>query len=190
MPFDFWGIIMVPILIFLARICDVSIGTVRIIFVSKGYRYLAPLLGFFEVFIWLMAMTRILQNLDRWYYYLAYCGGFATGNFIGIILEEKIAIGHVAVRVISRIPADDLIKQLKDAGYGVTFHTAEGSTGTVEVVYTIIKRPELQATLTLINQFNPKAFYTIEEVKTVNEGIHRFANYPKNGLFKHWRMGK
>jgi len=123
MPFDFWGIIVVPLLIFFARICDVSIGTVRIIFVSKGYRYLAPLLGFFEVFIWLMAITRILENLDRWYYYLAYCGGFATGNFIGIILEERIAIGYAAVRVISRIPADELIKQLKDAGYGVTFHT-------------------------------------------------------------------
>ncbi|TSA33000.1 MAG: DUF2179 domain-containing protein [Porphyromonadaceae bacterium] len=190
MPFDFWGIIVVPILIFLARIGDVSIGTVRIIFVSKGYRYLAPLLGFFEVFIWLMAMTKILQNLDRWYYYFAYCGGFATGNFIGIILEEKIAIGYTAVRVISRVPADDLIKQLQDAGYGVTYDTAEGSTGTVEVIYTIIKRSELQAMISLINQFNPKAFYTVEDVKAVSEGIHRFTNYQKNVLFKRGRMGK
>jgi uncharacterized protein YebE (UPF0316 family) len=190
MSFDYWGILVVPLLIFFARIGDVSIGTVRIIFVSKGYRYLAPLLGFFEVFIWLMAITRILQNLDRWYYYIAYCGGFATGNFIGIILEERIAIGYAAVRVISRIPADDLIKQLQAAGYGVTFHTAEGSTGTVEVVYTIIKRSELQKMVCIINQFNPKAFYTVEDVKSVNEGIHRFTNYQKNGLFKHWRMGK
>jgi len=152
---------VVPLLIFLARICDVSIGTVRIIFVSKGFRHLAPLLGFFEVFIWLLAMTRIMQNLDRWYYYLAYCAGFATGNFIGIILEEKIAIGHVAVRVISRIPAGDLIQQLKDAGHGVTSHTAEGSTGTVEIVYTIIKRPELQATLALANWFASLTKYAL-----------------------------
>lgn len=184
MEFDFWGVIIVPILIFLARIGDVSIGTVRIIFVSKGYRYLAPLLGFFEVFIWLMAMTKILQNLDRWYYYLAYCGGFATGNFIGIILEEKIAIGYCAVRIISKVPAGELIKQLQDAGYGVTFHTAQGSTGTVDVVYVIVKRSELQTILNLINQFNPKAFYTIEELKAVNEGIHRFTQYRKNALFK------
>ena len=190
MQFDYWGIIIVPILIFLARIGDVSIGTVRIIFVSKGYRYLAPLLGFFEVFIWLLAMTKILQNLDRWYYYLAYCGGFATGNFIGIILEEKIAIGYAAIRVISRTPADELIKQLQDAGYGVTFNTAQGSTGTVDVVYTIIKRSELQSMITLINQFNPKAFYTVEEVKAVNEGIHRYTNYQKNVLFKRGRKGK
>jgi uncharacterized protein YebE (UPF0316 family) len=175
MAFDFWGIIIVPILIFLARICDVSIGTVRIIFVSKGYRYLAPLLGFFEVFIWLLAMAKIMQNIDRWYYFLAYCTGFATGNFIGIILEERIAIGHVALRVISRVPADQLITQLKDAGYGVTFHTAQGSTGTVDVVYTIVKRSEIQTLARLINEFNPKAFYTIEEVRAVNEGIHGYA---------------
>jgi uncharacterized protein YebE (UPF0316 family) len=190
MQFDYWGILVVPLLIFLARIFDVSIGTVRIIFVSRGYRYLAPLLGFFEVLIWLLAMTKILQNLDRWYYYLAYCGGFATGNFIGIILEEKIAIGYAAVRVISRVPADELISHLRDAGYGVTFHTAEGSTGPVEVVYTILKRTELSALILLINKFNPKAFYTVEEVRTVNEGIHRFTNYQKNVLFKRGRKGK
>jgi len=190
MPFDYLGVIIVPLLIFCARICDVSIGTIRIIFVSKGYRYLAPLLGFFEVFIWLMAMTKIMQNLDRWYYYLAYCGGFATGNFIGIILEEKIAIGYASIRVISRIPASDLIKQLQDAGHGVTYHSAEGSTGPVEVIYTIIKRTEVQATIALINEFNPKAFFTIEEVKTVNEGIHRYTNYQKNVLFRRGRKGK
>jgi uncharacterized protein YebE (UPF0316 family) len=190
MNFDYWGIIIVPLLIFLARIGDVSIGTIRIIFVSKGYRYLAPLLGFFEVFIWLMAMTKILENLDRWYYYLAYCGGFATGNFIGIILEEKIAIGYAAIRVISRVPADDLIMQLKDAGFGVTYHTAQGSTGTVDVVYTIIKRSELAAIIPVINQFNPKAFYTVEEVKVVNEGIRRLGQYQKNVLFKRGRKGK
>ncbi|HBB92894.1 MAG TPA: hypothetical protein DC042_14560 [Bacteroidales bacterium] len=188
--FDFWGIIIVPLLIFLARIGDVSIGTVRIIFVSKGYRYLAPLLGFFEVFIWLMAMTKILENLDRWYYYLAYCGGFATGNFIGIIIEEKIAIGYTAVRVITKVPAEELIKQLTDAGYGVTFHTAQGSTGTVDVVYTIIKRSELPATVSLINKFNPDAFYTVEELKAVNRGIHPFASSSKISPFRRWRQGK
>jgi uncharacterized protein YebE (UPF0316 family) len=120
-------------------------------------------------------MAKIMQNIDRWYYFLAYCTGFATGNFIGIILEERIAIGHVALRVISRVPADQLITQLKDAGYGVTFHTAQGSTGTVDVVYTIVKRSEIQTLARLINEFNPKAFYTIEEVRAVNEGIHGYA---------------
>jgi uncharacterized protein YebE (UPF0316 family) len=190
MSFDFMGVIVVPFLIFLARICDVSIGTVRIIFVSKGFRYLAPLLGFFEVFIWLMAMTRIMQNLDRWYYYLAYCCGFATGNFIGIILEEKIAIGYTAVRVISKVPAGNLIQLLHEAGYGVTFHTAQGKTGSVEVVTTILKRAELHNLVEIINRFNPKAFYTVEDVKTVNEGIQRFVPIQKYALFRRGRKGK
>ena len=113
-----------------------------------------------------------------------------NGVKIGIMLEEKIAIGYASIRVISRIPALDLIKQLQAAGHGVTHHTAEGSTGTVEVIYTIIKRTELQATISLINEFNPKAFFTIEEVKTVNEGIHRFTAYQKNVLFRRGRKGK
>lgn len=190
MSFDFWGIIIVPILIFLARICDVSIGTIRIIFVSKGFRYLAPLLGFFEVFIWLLAMTRILQNLDRWYYYIAYCAGFATGNYIGIILEEKIAIGYASIRLITKIPADDLIKTLQEQGFGVTYHAAEGSTGPVQIVYTIVKRTELETVFKIIKLFNPKAFFMVEDVKDVKEGIHRMTNYQKNVLFKRGRKGK
>ncbi|MFO7616358.1 MAG: DUF5698 domain-containing protein, partial [Bacteroidales bacterium] len=163
---------------------------VRIIFVSKGFRYLAPLLGFFEVFIWLLAMTKILQNLDRWYYYLAYCAGFATGNFIGILLEEKIAIGYAALRLITKKPAHDLIKALQNQGYGVTYQPAEGSTGLVHVVYTIVKRSELNSVISTVNEFNPRAFFTVEEVKVVREGIQRVTNYQKNVLFKRGRKGK
>jgi len=190
MNFDFWGILVVPALIFLARICDVSIGTIRIIFVSKGFRYLAPLLGFFEVFIWLMAMTRIMQNLDRWYYYLAYCAGFATGNYVGIMLEEKIAIGYASIRLITKKPADELIAALQAQGHGLTFHTAEGSTGQVYVLYTIVKRSELTSVISIINSFNPRAFYTVEEVKVVREGIHRITHYQKNVLFRRGSKGK
>jgi len=190
MGFDYWGILVVPILIFCARIMDVSIGTIRIIFVSKGYRYLAPLLGFFEVFIWLMAMTKILENLDRWYYYIAYCGGFATGNYIGILLEEKIAIGYSSLRLITKKPADELIAALQAQGFGITYHSAEGSTGLVYVLYTIVKRSELTSVIAIINEFNPKAFYTVEEVKVVKEGIRRIPNYQKNVLFRRGRKGK
>ena len=190
MQFDYWGIIVVPLLIFLARIGDVSIGTIRIIFVSKGYRYLAPLLGFFEVFIWLLAMTKILQNLDRWYYYLAYCAGFATGNYIGILLEEKIAIGYATLRLITKKQAHDLIKAMQNHGFGVTYQPAEGSTGLVHVVYTIVKRSELNSVIQLINEFNPRAFYTVEEVKFVKQGIHRATNIQRNALFRRGRKGK
>ncbi len=169
---DYWGIIILPLLIFAARICDVTIGTIRIIFVSKGQKYLAPLLGFFEVLIWIIAMGEIMQNLDRWYYYLFYAAGFATGNYFGILLEEKLAMGHVGLRLITKKPADDLIAAITDRGFGLTYMPAMGSSGQVHVVFITIKRSQLDDLRKIVNQFNPKAFYTIEDMKAVKDGIH------------------
>ena len=187
---DFWGVIALPLMIFFARIADVSIGTIRIIFVSKGEKYLAPLLGFFEVLIWILVMAKIMQNLDRWYYYLFYAAGFATGNYIGILLEEKLAVGYAALRVITKKPADELIATLRSGNYGTTVVDADGSSGQVNIIYTILKRSELPELIELINQYNPKAFYTVEDVKAVNEGIQRIASYEKNTLFRRGRKGK
>lgn len=170
--FDLWGIIVLPMLIFLARICDVTIGTIRIIFVSKGQKILAPILGFFEVLIWIIAMGEIMQNLDRWYYYLFYAGGFATGNYFGILLEEKLAMGYVSLRLITKKPANELIGIVKEKGYGLTYMPAKGSTGDVHVLFITLKRSELPTLTRLINELNPKAFYTIEDMKAVREGIH------------------
>ena len=96
---DFFSYAVLPILIFLARICDVSIGTMRIIFVSKGKKNIAPVLGFFEVLIWITAISKIMQNLDNYVNYIAYAGGFATGNFIGMLIEERLAMGILMIRV-------------------------------------------------------------------------------------------
>lgn len=169
---DLWGIIVLPVLIFLARICDVTIGTIRIIFVSKGQKYLAPLLGFFEVLIWIIAMGEIMQNLDRWYYYIFYAAGFATGNYFGILLEEKLAMGHVGLRLITKKSAVELIEAIKAKGFGLTYMPAMGSTGEVHILFITVKRTELQDLQKLINQLNPRAFYTIEDMKAVKEGIH------------------
>ena len=92
---DFFTWVLLPILIFISRVLDVSLGTMRLIFVSKGYKLLAPVLGFFEVLIWLVAIGQIMQHLDNIFCYLAYGLGFATGNFVGIYLEEKMSIGTV-----------------------------------------------------------------------------------------------
>jgi len=107
---DIFAWVILPILIFLARVCDVSIGTIRIIFVSKGIKYLATFLGFFEILIWLMAISQIMQNLTNVYYYLFYAGGFSTGIFVGILIDEKLSIGTVSVRIITRTDASKLIE--------------------------------------------------------------------------------
>ena len=106
--------VVIPALIFLARVCDESINTVRIIFVLHGKKLLAPLLGFFEAFIWLLAIRQIITNIDAFYSYFAYAGGFATGTFLGMVIEEKLALGRVVVRVITQNPAEQLTAFLKE----------------------------------------------------------------------------
>lgn len=176
---------ILPFLIFLSRICDVTIGTIRIVMVSKGQKYWAPILGFFEVFIWLVAITRIIQNLDNWLCYIAYAGGFATGNYIGLIIEEKMAIGIVKIQIITSKEAKQLIENLKNSGYGITHHNAHGGTEEVSIIYTIIKRTEIQKVENIVKTTNPKAFYSVEDVKSVSHGI-----FPEKSVIQFWRKGK
>lgn len=166
--------ILVPVLIFLARISDQSIGTLRIIFVSKGYRFLGPFLGFFEVIIWLVAVRFALKYIDsNLFCYIGYGAGFAMGNYIGIRLEEKISLGTVLLRIIPKKDTTNLEKFLIENHYGLTKVDAEGSTGKVKIIFTIIKRKDIPHVTSTINHFNPNAFYTIEELKAVNRGIFK-----------------
>ena len=167
--------LLLPLFIFVARIIDVSLGTLRIIFVTKGMKRVAPLVGFFEVLIWLMAISRIMQDLDNWACYIAYAAGFATGNFVGMFLEEKLAIGHEMIRVITRKDATKLIENLRAMGYGVTSVRAEGIEGEVAVIYIIARRSMIKDVLDQINLFNPRALYTVESIKYVNKEIFHMA---------------
>lgn len=190
----FFSYVLMPFLIFLARICDVSIGTMRIIFVSKGARNIAPVLGFFEVLIWIIAISKIMQNLDNYVNYIAYAAGFATGNFIGMIIEEKLAMGILMIRVFAHERGSELVSILNSNGYGATVVDAHGARKQVHLIYTIVHRNELDTVLEVINNFNPKLFYTIEDVKTVNEGIFTPKRYsalfPFRSIISEWRKGK
>jgi len=112
--------VILPIMIFCARICDVSLGTIRVIFISKGIKYLAPIIGFFEVIIWLLAIGQVMNNLTNGVAYIAYGAGFASGTFIGMIIEEKISLGLTSVRIITREDPAELMKYLRSHDYGVT----------------------------------------------------------------------
>ncbi len=174
-----FSLIILPMLIFIARVMDVTFGTIRIIFVSRGKKYLAPLLGFFEIMIWLFAIGQIFINLTSIEYYVAYAGGFATGNFVGIWIEEKLAIGTLVIRIITKKDSTQLIECLKAQGYGVTSVDARGARGDVKLIYTIIKRKNLQNVEDIIKKFDPKAFYSIEEVRSASEGI-----FPSKPIYK------
>jgi uncharacterized protein YebE (UPF0316 family) len=170
---ELFSYLVLPVLIILARISDVTVGTLRIVMVSKGQKHIAPLLGFFEVIIWLLAMSKIIQNIDNWVAYVAYGTGFAAGNYIGLILEEKLAVGIVQLQIITRTNADNLIAKLKAKGYGITYHDAYGANANekVAVIYTIIKRADINEVIEIIRTYNPNAFYSIEDVKFVNKGV-------------------
>jgi len=163
--------VILPLLICLARICDVTIGTIRIIFVSRGKKRWASFCGFFEVIIWLLAIGQIMQHLNNFVCYIAYGGGFAIGNFVGITIEERLAMGILGVRVITKEEAGQLIERFKREGFGVTVVAAQGATGPVNIIYTVIKRSALGQVAEMIKEFNPKAFYAIEDIRTANEGV-------------------
>lgn len=165
--------VLIPILIFLARVCDVTIGTIRIILLSKGHKILAPLLGFIEVIIWLAAIGQVMQNLSNPISYIAYGGGFAFGNFVGIWLEKKLALGLQAIRVITTNMLQSLGMILLDEGYAVTFVEAKGSKGPVNIIYTVVKRKEVEHIMEIIRMFEPTAFVTVEDIRTTYAGYFK-----------------
>jgi uncharacterized protein YebE (UPF0316 family) len=160
-----------PFLVFFARILDVTLGTLRINFISKGKRLLPPLLGFVEVFIWIVVISRLVNNLSNLVGYLAYAAGFATGTYVGMLIERRMAIGTLIVRAIVSGETDDLVCGLREAGYGVTFFDAHGATGPVKVLYTVINRNELGDITRLLLADHPHVFYTVEEARTASEGV-------------------
>jgi uncharacterized protein YebE (UPF0316 family) len=176
--------LVLPLLIFMARIMDVTIGTMRIVMVAKGQKFWAPLMGFFEVLIWIITMSKVVQNLDNWMCYIGYAGGFATGNWVGLMLEEKLAMGVVKIQIITRKEASMLISALKESGYGITHHDAHGASSVVSIIHTIVKRTDLGKVEEIIRTYNPKAFYSIEEIKFVSQGV--FPIHSGN----RWRKGK
>jgi len=178
---DFFAWVVLPLLIFFARICDVSLGTIRVIFISKGFKYIAPVIGFFEVIIWLLAIGQVMNNIDNVASYIAYGAGFAAGTFIGMKVEEKLSLGTVILRIITPREAGDLVTALRNAGFGVTSMDAEGSSGKVKIIFMVLKRQDLTRAIGIVNEYQPKAFYSIEDVKTAAEGV--FPNQGTRGIF-------
>lgn len=161
--------VIIPLLIFCARMLDVSIGTMRVVFTSRGYKNIAPLLGFIEVLIWLVAIGQVMQNLNNVACYLAWAGGFAAGNYIGLSLEERLAMGQVVIRTITAQPAVALIEKLRNEGYRLTTVDAQGARGPVNLLFLVVSRKKKDDVIKLITEFNPKAFYSIEDVRYVSE---------------------
>ncbi len=166
---EIYSYVVLPLLIFIARICDVSINTIRIIYMLGGRRYTSTLLGFFESFIWLMAISQIFKQLDNWVCYVAYPAGFASGIFVGMLIEERIAYGKVIVRIITRKEVVDLLLYLNQQRLRYTKVNAEGPDGNETLVFTVVERDRLEDLLQKLKELIPTAFYTVERVKAAAE---------------------
>ena len=191
---DSWwfSYVILPLLIFVARITDVTLGTVRIILISKGKKSVVPFLAFFEILIWIIAISKIFQNLTNPVCYFAYAAGFATGTYVGMLVEEKLALGTQLVRIITQKNADELIRSLRENGFGVTSVKAEGTKGTVNIVYSVTERKSLPVLIDLVHRFNPNAFYSVEDIRYVEKGVfpQPIPSVIKPRLFRRGRKGK
>lgn len=186
--FDFLDVYpwLLPVLIFFGRIFDVSLGTLRIIFVSKGEKYKAPLIGFFEVFIWVVVISQILTRADSLLAYLSYAGGYAAGNYMGILLEKRIAYGIVLCRIYTQKDGMDLVRKLNRKNYGATLTQGQGSANEIHIVETVIDRKEMKHLEGILTDFDSNIFYVVEDVRTKQNGI-----FPKRrNILARWRPGK
>jgi len=155
------------LLIFALRLVDVSLGTVRIILLSRRYRLWPALIGFVEVLTWLVAATVVFSNLNDLPRMLAYAGGFALGTYLGTLLESRLAVGNTMMRVVSPVESPQVAASLREAGFGVTVVNADGRDGEVRLAFTIIPRRRRKEAVRIVHDLNPTAFVTLQDIETV-----------------------
>ncbi|NTU49805.1 MAG: DUF2179 domain-containing protein [Desulfobulbaceae bacterium] len=173
--------IILPLLIFCARIGDMSLDTMRIVMISRGRKFTAAGLGFFEICIWLLVARQVIVHLPNPLCFFAYAGGFAAGNYVGMWIEERMASGAQMIRVVNHRGVE-LMEALKKRGHGVTIISGEGAEGPVQIIFTVVPRKDARAVVELIQTVSPGSFYTIEDIREAGEGI--FPRQRERGIFK------
>ncbi len=158
------------LVIFALRIVDVSCDTMRVIFAIRGKRGIAAVLGFCMALVWIFAVGNAVKHLDSPLHIVGYAGGYAAGTFIGITIERAVAYGLSTVRIISRHGGVEIAEALRERGFGVTEFAAQGRDGRMEVVYAVLRRRHLPLALAQVAAWDPDAFVTVEEPRTIHRG--------------------
>ncbi len=181
---DLFNWVVLPSLIFLSRTCDVTLATLRNILLSRNIKKIVPIIGFFEVLIWLIAVSQIIKNLHNVLCYVSFAGGYSMGIFVGIKIEARLALGMQMMRIITNKESAALMNALHEANLGVTEINAQGSQGPVKVLLTIIKRKDAGQVIELVNKHSPNSFITIEDIRSAQQGIFPGQNGNKLDYFK------
>jgi uncharacterized protein YebE (UPF0316 family) len=162
-----------PLVIFAARIVDVSLDTLRVLFAIRGRRIISGTLGFFQAIVFIVAVGSAIAHLDSVMHVLGYASGFAAGTVVGITIERALAYGLSTVRVVSRHGGVEIAEALRERGYGVTEFGAFGKEGRVEFLHSVVHRSHLDEVLKIVDSHDPDAFVTVEEPQVLRGG--RFA---------------
>jgi len=160
------NLIVQALFIFFARIADVSMGTLRMILLVKGQRKIAAVLGFFEVMIYLIVLGKVVGNIDKPFLIIVYCLGYASGNYVGSKLEEKLSIGRLLVQIIVKEIKCGIVDALRDAGFGVTIFEGEGMDGNSYMLNVITERKKVRALKDIISKLDCGAFLTTMDVRS------------------------
>lgn len=160
-------------LIFALRVGDMTLDTMRLLFVMRGRKKVAWILGFFQSAIFVLAITRVLSNLGNPLNVIGYAAGFATGNVVGISIEEWLAIGHTLLNIVSPRRGSAIAERLRAEGYAVTEIPARGKDGMVTLLNSSVLRKNVDRVQKLVNEVDPEAFVTTEEVRSVRRGFWR-----------------
>ena len=160
-------------LIFSLRVLDMTLDTLRVLFVMRGRKKIAWVLGFFQSAIFVTAISTVLSNLDNPLNLIGYAAGFATGNVAGMAIEERLAVGHISINIISPRLGAAIAEFLRKNGYAVTEISARGKDGMVTMLNVLVLRKNVDKARQLVDEVDPEAFITIEDVRPVRRGFWR-----------------
>jgi uncharacterized protein YebE (UPF0316 family) len=160
-------------LIFILRVMDMSLDTLRVLFVMRGRKGVVWALGFCQALIFVIAISSVLSNLDNPLNILGYAAGFATGNVVGMLIEERLAVGHIQVSIVSPRWGAAITEKMRSEGFAVTEIPARGKDGVVTLLSCSVLRRNVNKVHELVNQIDPTAFITAEDVRPVRRGFWR-----------------
>jgi uncharacterized protein YebE (UPF0316 family) len=165
---DLFNLVGIPFLIFFAKVIDVGLSTLGLIFTSRGYKKLSALTGIIEISIYLLAISAIIEHITEAWYFIAYASGYAVGTYVGMWIEEKLSIGFMNIRVISKKSPERIIKAFRTSGYKATIYKANSTSHRVYVITTVVRRKDVPGVMDLIRKYDRSAFYSVEDIRDVS----------------------
>lgn len=172
-------ILQAALFIFVLRVIGVALSTVRVLVMMRGQKLLSMIMGFFEVFVYVIAIGQVVSNLSNVWNILGYCLGFSAGTLIGMWMDERFILGFANVRIVSRYKAQRLGDRIREEGYGATIAWGSGQRGSVGIVTATVRRQEVATVCRLAEDVDPDAFVTVEEARAVRRGYMHIAQREK-----------